>query len=75
MELLGGEAVSRAVNVALEGYALIVDLARLGERKDLEAARIRQHGVRPLHELMQAAHVADDFIAGAQVEMIGVAED
>ena len=61
--------------MALEGYALIVDLPRFGERKDLEAARIRQHGVRPLHELMQAAQVADDFIAGAQVEMIGIAED
>ncbi len=28
----------------------------------------------PLHEVVQAAHVADEFVAGTQVEMIGVAQ-
>ena len=28
----------------------------------------------PLHELVQAAHVTHEFIAGTQVEMIGVAQ-
>lgn len=28
----------------------------------------------PLHELMQTAHVAHEFVAGTQVEMIGVAQ-
>ena len=68
------EAMRRAVNVTFEGHAVIVDLAGLRKREDLKAARVGEHGTRPLHEMMQAAHVADEFIAGTQVEMIGVAQ-
>ena len=46
----------------------------LRQRKDLEAARIGQHGMRPVHELVQPAHIAHQLVAGAQVEVIGVAE-
>lgn len=28
----------------------------------------------PLHELVQAAHVAHEFVAGTQIKMIGVAQ-
>ncbi len=37
----GREAVCRAVNVTLEGHAVIVDLAGLRQGKDLKAARSR----------------------------------
>ena len=40
----------------------------------MKAARVGEHGTLPLHELMQAAHVANEFVAGTQVEMIGVAQ-
>jgi hypothetical protein len=69
------EAMRRTVDVTLEGHAVFVDLAGLRERKNLKAARVGQHGVMPLHEPVQPAHIADEFIAGAQVEMIGVAQD
>jgi hypothetical protein len=69
------EAMRRTVNVTLEGDAVIVDFAGLREGEDLKAARIGEHGARPLHELMQAAHITDKFVAGAQIEMIGVAQD
>ncbi|SRR5258706_7542741 len=29
----------------------------------------------PLHELVQTAHIADEFVAGTQIEMIGIAQD
>ena len=41
----------------------------------MKAARVGEHGALPLHELVQAAHVAHEFVAGTQVEMIGVAQD
>jgi hypothetical protein len=64
----------RTVNVTLEGHTIVVDLAGLRKREDLKAAGVGEHGARPLHELMQAAHIADEFIAGTQIEMIGVAQ-
>lgn len=60
--------------MTLEGHAVIVDLAGLRKREDLEATRIGKHGTRPLHELVQATQVTDEFIAGTQIEMIGVAQ-
>ena len=68
------EAMRRTVDVTLEGHAVIVDLAGLRQREDLEAARVGQHGMRPLHEFVQAAHLRHQLIAGAQVKMIGVAQ-
>lgn len=73
--LFGCEAMRRAVNVTLESHTIVVDLASLRQREDLKAARVGEHGIRPLHELVQATHVADEFVAGAQVEMISVAQD
>ena len=72
--LFGREAMRRAVNVTLEGHTLIVNLAGLRKREDLKAARVGEHGTLPLHELVQAAHIADKFVAGTQIEMIGVAQ-
>lgn len=73
--LLGGEAMRRAVNVTLERHAVIVDLAGLRQREDLKAARVGEHRTRPLHEPVQAAHVAHELVAGPQVEMVGIAQD
>ena len=44
-------------------------------RKDLEAAGVREQGARPTHEFVQAAHAADGFVAGAEIEMVCVAEN
>jgi len=41
----------------------------------LITAGIREYRSRPRHELVQAAKLADEFVAGAQIEMIGIGED
>ena len=43
----GGEAVGGAVDMALEGDAICIHLAQLGERPDLEAAAVCQHRAAP----------------------------
>ncbi len=70
----GGEAVSGAVDMTLEGDPVVVDLAGLGQREDLEAARIGQQGMRPLHEGVQAAQSRHQLVAGTQVEVVGVGQ-
>ena len=52
-----------------------VTLRKLRETVDLKAAGVSEHGARPADEAMQSAHAADRFVSGAQVEMIGVAEN
>ncbi len=68
----GGEAVGGPIDMAFEGDPVVIDLASLCQREDLVSARIGQHGMRPLHELVQSAQFGHQLIAGAQVEMIGI---
>ena len=75
MDFLGREAVRGAVDVALEGDAVVVDLALLSARReDLEAARVGQDRAVPVHEGVQAAHLGDQLVAGPQVEVVGVGQ-
>ena len=46
-----------------------------GERKDLEAARIGENRPVPAHEAVKPAGGREDVSAGAQHEVVGVAED
>ncbi len=64
-----------AVEVRSKRHAVVVDLAQVLQREDLKAAGVGQQRPVPLHEVMQPAHPRDEFIAGAQVEMIGVGQD
>ena len=59
----------------LELDAVFVDGAQRGEREDLESTRVGEDRAVPVHELVQAAHLADDLVAGPQVQVIGVGED
>ena len=52
-----------------------VILRRSGEAEDLEAAGIGEDGAGPGHESVQAAELADQFVAGAEEQVVGVAED
>ena len=63
--VFGREEVFAAVEVRTELDAVRGDLAQLGERKDLEAAGVGEHGARPAHELVHSAHTLDEFVAGA----------
>ena len=71
---LGRQHVHLLVDVALEARALLRDGAVAGQREDLVAARVGQHGPRPAHELVDAAELAKRLRARAQHQVIGVAE-
>ena len=73
--VLGREEVRTSVEVRAEAHAVVRDFAQLVKREDLEAARIGEQGARPTDELVQAAHAADGLVAGAEIKVIGVAEN
>ena len=58
----------------LEGRAALVDLAQSGEAHHLKAPGVGEDGVRPVHELVQAAESGDPLRAGREHQMIGVGE-
>ncbi|KSV69744.1 hypothetical protein N185_27280 [Sinorhizobium sp. GW3] len=61
--------------MALEGDALLVELAKARQRHDLEAARIRQDRALPADQAMQTAEPRDAFGAWAQHQVVGIAEN
>ena len=67
--------VRTPVEVGAEADTVIGDFAERIEREDLEAARVGEQGARPAHEAVQAAHAANGLVAGAQIQVIGIAED
>ena len=72
-DLRGNEAMA-AVQMALESHAFFLDLADAGKGKYLKPAAVRQDGLGPGHELVQAARLADQVFAGAKVQVIGIGE-
>ena len=61
--------------MALEGDAIGIHLAQLRKAPDLKAAAIGQHRAVPMRELVQAAEALHPLRAGAQHQVIGIAED
>jgi hypothetical protein len=74
-DLFRREAVLGAIDVGAEGDAIGVDLAPLGQAKDLVAAGIGEDGAIPAHKPVQAAQAGDALVARAQVEVIRVGQD
>ena len=64
-----------AVEMAREGHALLGHLGQLGEAHHLIAAAVGQDRPLPAHELVQPAEPRHPLGAGAEHQMIGVAED
>ena len=64
-----------AIDMTLESHAILINLPASGEGKDLEPARVCQDGSGPLHEIVQTAKVAYEFIARAKIKMVGVCQD
>ena len=56
-----------AVQVRAENHAFVRDFPQIGEAEHLKAARIGEDRSRPGHEAMQAAQLANPFVAGAQI--------
>lgn len=63
------------IDMGLEGDAIGFDFAEFAERKDLKAAGIGQDGAIPSHKRVQTSAVLHDFVAGAQEQVIGIAEN
>ena len=55
--------------------AVGLHLVQLAQAEGLKAAAVREYGLAPGIELVQAAAAGHQLVAGAQVQMIGVAED
>ncbi len=68
------EEQARAVDGRGELDAFLGDLAHALQAEHLEAARIGQDGLVPLHEAMQAAMLFHDFGARAQPQVESVAQ-
>ena len=69
------EQVLRAVEVGTEGDPFLLDGPQGGKAEDLKAAAVREDGLVPRVEAVQAAAPRHEFVAGPQVQVIGVAED
>lgn len=54
---------------------MLLDPAQVTQRPDLETAGVGQDRPVPAHELVQTAQFFDDVCAGAQHQVVGVAED
>jgi hypothetical protein len=73
--MFGGEEVRTPVEVGAELNAIVRDFAERAEREDLKAAGVSEHCARPADEFVQAAHAANEFVTGTEIEMVGVAQD
>ncbi len=69
------EEVRRAVEMTAELDPLLPDLADAGQGKDLEPARIRQHGPVPAHEAVHAPELLQQVRPRAEHEVVRVVED
>ena len=74
-DLLRGEEVVRAVQVRLEAHAIGGDLVAVTEAEDLEAAAVGEDRLGPAHKGVESSQPVDELVTGAQVEVVGVAED
>ena len=72
---LGGEEVLRSVDMGAEGHAFVRDLTSVRQAEDLVATAIGEDGAVPAIEAVQASRLVERVETGAQVEVIGIAED
>ena len=61
--------------MALESYPVVVNLTSVGQGEHLEAARIGQDGPGQHMNLCSPAHIGDQFVAGAEVQVIRISQD
>ncbi len=61
--------------MALEPDAFVGDPVDRGQGEDLIAAGVGEDRPPPAHELVQAAPLADQLVAGTQVKVIGVGQE
>src|SRR5271163_3900590 len=64
-----------AIEMRAERDAVVANLAEITEAENLKAAGVGKDRMRPGHESMQAAQLANQFVAGTKIKMIGICED
>src|SRR5210317_1008001 len=64
-----------AIKMGLETDTLFINLSQLAKAEDLESATVGQDRPVPVHEFVQTAESRHPFMPGAQVKMVGVAEN
>ena len=74
-DVLRGEHEFASVDMRRELYALFGHLADIGEREDLETARVGKDRSCPSLETVQATCLVQDISTRTQVEVIGIAKD
>ena len=62
------------VVVGAELHAAVGKLDEVAVGEDLEAARVGEDGLVPVHELVHAAKLGDGLRAGAHLQVVGVVE-
>ena len=58
-----------------EGRPLFGDLGQILETENLEPPGIGEDWPIPVHKLVQTAEAANEFVAGTDIEVVGVTED
>lgn len=64
-----------SIDVRGKGDAVLGELAQSGQAEDLKPSGVGRDRMIPAHEGMQAPTAGDHVIAGAQIQMIGIAQD
>ena len=59
----------------LETHAVCDYLVAVAEAEDLKAAAVGEDRLGPVHKGVESPQPVDELMTGAQVEVIGVAED
>src|SRR5271165_6895011 len=67
--------MQRAIEMGAELYSVFGHLTQVAEAEDLKPPRVGEQWARPAHELMQPAELADELVAGAQIQVIGISKN
>jgi hypothetical protein len=62
------------IDIALKARAFFIHRALARQRKNLEAARVRQHRPVPFHEVMDAAELLENLRPRTEQQMIRIGE-
>ena len=63
-----------AVQMGGKGHALFGDLAQLCQTEYLKSTAVGQNGAVPAGKFVQTAHIGYQLVAGAQMQVVGVAQ-
>ncbi len=75
MEDSGVRHLAGTVEMGLEAHPLLVDAAQIPQAEDLKAAAVGQNRPIPVHEAMQSPELANQFMPGAQKQMVGIGQN